>query len=442
MRRLVSRARSSWALLAALALWTPFGLETTPMRLGLPPAPLQAALAVVAGLLLLRTPLDRARRAPPTPRAMALRSVLGAVALGVATWLHVLAGGGAWFVPKFLFIGAATVLGLLLGPLAVFEHRAAQADPDRRSDGLAALLAGWGAFLGLGLGWVQARYVAEVARSGRPEAMLEEALEGAWWLTEDPGWTLRHYGWAVLPAACVTWGRLRGWPLDRQVALGLGVTGAAWGLFPGRTPAVTFGMALLAIGLPVVLGLADRAGRAAPGAEEPRPGPRRGAWLVAVVVCAAAAAGLAAREGYRAARRRAAAAVLSRDPPRWWASVAAASSACDIGAIQTEVAAVHSEALAAAAGDERRAARARLALAEANVAALAARVELEVATVDRVTGEVRDLQEQVRLNGAEADGLPPLLDALGDARASLAGRRTLVTDLTGALTSTRALLDP
>jgi hypothetical protein len=177
-----------------MLLWVPLALVITPVRV--PSWVVRAAVvgsAALLALVVLTSVADPLGRRPLGARALALRSVFGAVALGVATLLHVAAGGGAPFVPAGLFVAAATVLGALLGPLSVFEAQSAARPASRRADALAAVFTGWAVFLGLCVGWVQGRYVKEVLAAGHADAALRGALDGAWWLLEDPLWTLQRY---------------------------------------------------------------------------------------------------------------------------------------------------------------------------------------------------------------------------------------------------------
>jgi hypothetical protein len=334
-------------------------------------------------------------------RRAALRSVFGALALGVATLLHVAAGGGALFVPGRLFVGAATVLGLLLGPVAVFEQRAARGAPSLREDLLAAGLSGWAIFVALCVGWVQARYAKELFAATDADAAVQDALQGFLWITEDPGWTLRYFGWIVVPAAAAVWGRLRGWPLDRQVAFALGASGAVWGAFPYDTPAVTFGLATVAIALPVVAAASGL--RRAPADPEAEPSaPWALPWRLGVALVLVTAFGLVGREAWRARRRVELAADAARDLERW-EQVGRDDAAFpgSVAALSSDVAAVESDLAVAATPDAARALRPRLEAALGRADALLAWSTGEPRVEAELDALVRDMRRN-GLGGAES----------------------------------------
>ncbi len=285
----MSRVVTAVCLVLALALWVPLALTTTPWPPRFALWPIEVGLGGVALVLLATTKPELEKRVVPGLRHAGLRSVLGAFVVAVGTWSHILAGGGGGFVQPATFIETGAVLGLLLGPL------------------VAALLTGWGALLALMVGWVQAHYFAAITGSGQAAQAMAEVKRAAWWLTMDPRWTLRFYGWVGLPFVALAWTRLRGWPVVRQVAFALAFCGVAWPLFPGDVPVVTFGLAYLPIILPLTFWLVDRIARRWHGAAEDAPAEpdrlARVAWVVALAVSIATALAFAGREGYRAMRR-------------------------------------------------------------------------------------------------------------------------------------------
>src|SRR5262245_11025045 len=146
-----ARLLNAWPVVVAALGSVPAALSVTPFPVPGPKWPYEVVLALLVVGLLWRTP--PAERPAPTLRALVVRSAFGAFAIGVATGCHILAGGGAFFMPPFLFIGAGVVLGALLGPIGVFERHAAARGPAFAA--MAALLSGWAVFLALCVGWVQ-----------------------------------------------------------------------------------------------------------------------------------------------------------------------------------------------------------------------------------------------------------------------------------------------
>src|SRR5947207_14726363 len=94
----MSRLRSVLALVAALLLYVPFALVPTPFSLPIPLWPVGLAGLGLAVALLVTTAPDPDRVRAPTARTAVLRSLAGALVLGVGTWFHTLAGGGAFFL--------------------------------------------------------------------------------------------------------------------------------------------------------------------------------------------------------------------------------------------------------------------------------------------------------------------------------------------------------
>jgi hypothetical protein len=172
------------------------------------------------------------------------------------------------------------------------------------------------------------------------------------------------------------------------VALGLSLTGAAWWLFPGHIPAVTFGLSTLAIGLPVIAWAADRvAARWPVTTDEPAPAAPSRAWRAAVALCLLAALGLAGRGVHRVVERAHLAPRVAERVPAWWAL--AASPTVNDGEV-FGVVPVDGEDLARL--------RARCAALEEEVAA-------SQRAIDAARVEVADLSERVRQSGGDLSWL-------------------------------------
>lgn len=419
-----------WPAAVACVLWVPLALTITPFELPGPTWPWQLALGVLAAGLLARTPLDATSRRPPTLRGLGFRSLFGAIGLGLATLGHVLAGGGAFFMPPFLFIGAATILGALLGPVALFERHAAARPRARRTDAAAAVLTGWGVFLALCVGWVQARYTRELFSATDADAAVQAGLDGLLWITEDPLWTLLFFGWSAVPGATFAWARLRGWSVDRQVALGLGATGATWWLFPGETPVVTFGLACLAIALPVVSRVAELRPFAGLPPEPVEPEGRSWTWVVAVTLCCLTALGLCGREGWRAWRRRELEATAHAALPRF-----VAARQADPAPILSDLELVRRRAAGALVRDTATQAAVDLEAVSARLVELEEQADRLEAEVARAHDEVVALYVALHRNGGRITSElgrcnAELPDRLKAARAALSDVRTLRSSLT------------
>jgi hypothetical protein len=401
------RSRAWPWLVVSILLWIPLIMPMNGLDLGIPFWPFQL-LHFLLAVLLLRTPLDPSRRAAPTLAQCALRSLGGAITLGVGTWIHLLCDGGALGVDRRLFLVAGTFLGALLGPLAIFEHRAATRPPGRRNDLTAAFLTGWCTFLLLCLGWIHGYYAIGVLGGGGAASALEQVQSGAIWLGEDPWWTFRYFGWSALPAAAFVSTRLRGWPVLRQQAFGLSVAGAATSIFPAQVWAISFGLVILPLAMPLVARVADLKKRRAddPGDEEREADSRLLSvfYRVALVACVLSILAGGGRMAYRARKQAELGNRFAVLLPQWQARKSGLFLAerSAVAPIVTEVAAIWSSSAAASPEEARPRMGPRITELEAALERSKKIVADETSAMTTLSKEIGDFEEEQRRNGLTA----------------------------------------
>jgi hypothetical protein len=285
----VSRAFSAAVLAVVLAHWVVVAF--VPVNFSI--VPLQCALGVVALVLLAATEPQPELVRPPTFRACGVRSIAGVVFLGCGT--------AAVFLLRDLHgqlngVISAALLGLALGPLAVFELGSATT---RRGALLASALAGWGTVVALAAATLEVAYLDPILEGRGAPAALGALERCAGQLIADPPRTLHFFAWPPLLVTVAVWAHLRGWPLARQVAFAVAVAGASWNAFTSPYEDSFARLAVLPLALPLVFAAADRLARRPrdDGDGEDPLNPR--AFRIAVLLAVLVALIPAGREGYR-----------------------------------------------------------------------------------------------------------------------------------------------
>lgn len=287
----MSRAFSAVVLLVALAHWVPLALVPVSFWV----VPLECVLGVLALVLLAVTTPHPELVRPPTIRACGVRSIAGAALLGGGTVIALALSGGDTARSVVL---AAVLLGLALGPLGVFEHGPVTS---RRGALLAGVLAGWGGLVALAAATLEVDYLDQILAGRGAQAALAALEKSGSRLVADPPHTLRFFAWSAVPVAAAVWARLRGWPLARQEALVIALSGASWDAFT-RAGEVDFArFAVLPLVLPIAFRAADLL--APRRDEEEEPASTRAFWIATLLAFLVALVP-AGREGHRWNRRR------------------------------------------------------------------------------------------------------------------------------------------